>query len=132
MNLFKTVTLLGLLSVLLVMISYWVIGGTGGLLVGIILAAVTNLGSWYFSDQIALKAYNAQPVTPEQPQDYMPWYNDYAIALIYPYLEFILSRLRRLDTFATGRNPQNAAVAVTEGIMNLLPDDELEAVIAMN
>jgi heat shock protein HtpX len=66
MNQFKTVALLGLLSALLITISYWLIGGWTGAFIGIALAAVTNLGSWYYSDRIALAAYGAQPVSPNQ------------------------------------------------------------------
>ena len=66
MNQFKTVALLGLLSALLITICYWVIGGTTGALIGVALAAVTNLGSWYYSDRIALAAYGAQPVSYDQ------------------------------------------------------------------
>ncbi|CAD5920053.1 Protease HtpX homolog [Planktothrix agardhii] len=130
MNLFKTVALLGLLSVLLVTISYWVIGGTGGLLVGIILAAVTNLGSWYFSDQIALKAYNAQPVTPEQAPGLYAMVQRLCDRANLPLPGIYIVPTPAANAFATGRNPQNAAVAVTEGIIKLLPEDELEAVIA--
>lgn len=65
MNQFKTVALLGLLSVLIT-ISYWIIGGRLGVWVGVAIAAVMNLGSWYFSDRIALATYGAQPVTPSQ------------------------------------------------------------------
>ncbi|HAO10192.1 MAG TPA: protease HtpX [Planktothrix sp. UBA8407] len=130
MNLFKTVALLGLLSALLVMISYWVIGGTGGLLVGIILAAVTNLGSWYFSDQIALKAYNAQPVTPEQAPGLYTMVQRLCDRANLPLPGIYIVPTQAANAFATGRNPKNAAVAVTEGIINLLPEDELEAVIA--
>ncbi|CAD0225949.1 M48 family metalloprotease [Planktothrix agardhii] len=130
MNLFKTVALLGLLSALLVMISYWVIGGTGGLLVGIVLAAITNLGSWYFSDQIALKAYNAQPVTPEQAPGLYAMVQRLCDRANLPVPGVYIVPTQAANAFATGRNPKNAAVAVTEGIIKLLPEDELEAVIA--
>lgn len=130
MNQFKTLALLGLLSALLVMISYWVIGGTSGLLVGIVLAAVTNLGSWYFSDQIALKAYNAQPVTPEQAPGLYAMVERLCDRANLPIPGVYIVPTQAANAFATGRNPKNAAVAVTEGIMNLLPEDELEAVIA--
>lgn len=53
MNQFKTAALLGLLSTILITISYWVLGGAGGAMFGIVLAAVMNLGSWYYSDRIA-------------------------------------------------------------------------------
>ncbi|VXD23004.1 M48 family metalloprotease [Planktothrix paucivesiculata] len=130
MNQFKTVALLGLLSALLVMISYWVIGGTSGLLVGIVLAAVTNLGSWYFSDRIALKAYNAQPVTPEQAPGLYAMVQRLCDRANLPVPGVYIVPTQAANAFATGRNPKNAAVAVTEGIIKLLPEDELEAVIA--
>lgn len=130
MNQFKTVALLGLLTALLVSISYWVIGGTNGLLVGILFAAVTNLGSWYFSDQIALKAYNAQPVTPEQAPSLYAMVQQLCDRANLPMPGVYIVPSAAANAFATGRDPQHAAVAVTEGIMSLLPEDELEAVIA--
>ncbi len=130
MNQFKTVALLGLLSALLVSISYWVIGGTNGLFVGILFAAVTNLGSWYFSDQIALKAYNAQPVTPEQAPGLYAMVQQLCDRANLPLPGVYIVPSAAANAFATGRDPQHAAVAVTEGIISLLPEDELEAVIA--
>lgn len=130
MNQFKTVALLGLLSALLVSISYWVIGGTNGLLIGIIFAAVTNLGSWYFSDQIALKAYNAQPVTPEQAPGLYAMVQRLCDRANLPLPGVYIVPSPAANAFATGRDPQHAAVAVTEGLISLLPEDELEAVIA--
>ncbi|MCX7596218.1 MAG: protease HtpX, partial [Fischerella sp.] len=65
-NQLKTAALLALLSGILISISYWVIGGSTGVIVGIALAAVTNLFSWYQSDKIALAAYRAQPVSPQE------------------------------------------------------------------
>ena len=62
-NQFKTVALLGLLSALLMTISYSLVGGPGGIFLGLVLAAVTNLGSWYYSDKIALAAYRSQCCT---------------------------------------------------------------------
>ena len=63
MNQFKTLALLSVLSALLISVSYYTIGGTGGVVFGILIAAVTNLGSWFYSDKIALAAHRAQPVT---------------------------------------------------------------------
>jgi heat shock protein HtpX len=129
-NQFKTVALLGLLSGLLIAISYWIIGGATGAVVGIVLAAVMNLGSWYFSDRIALAAYNAQPVSFEQaPQLHLMVQNLCNRAnLPMPALYVVPSMAA--NAFATGRDPQHAAVAVTQGIVEMLPEDELEAVIA--
>ena len=66
MNQFKTLILLSVLSALLIAISYFFIGGVSGLIVGVVLAAVSNLGSWFFSDKIALSAYQAQPLTAQE------------------------------------------------------------------
>lgn len=129
-NQFKTVALLAALSGLLISISYWVIGGTSGLLVGIGLAAVTNLFSWYKSDQIALSVYRAQPVTEaEAPGLYRMVKKLSAIAQI-PMPGVYIVPSQGANAFATGRDPEHAAVAVTEGILNILPEDELEGVIA--
>ncbi|NEN87597.1 MAG: M48 family metalloprotease [Okeania sp. SIO3H1] len=130
MNIMKTVALLGILSGLLVAVSYWLIGGPTGATLGLVLAAVMNLGSWFFSDKIALAAYNARPV------------NQAEAPALYNMVEKLCDRARlpmpavyiiptaAANAFATGRDPHHAAVAVTEGIMRILPEDELEGVIA--
>ncbi|NET24002.1 M48 family metalloprotease [Okeania sp. SIO1I7] len=130
MNIVKTVALLGILSGLLVAVSYWLIGGPTGATLGLVLAAVMNLGSWFFSDKIALAAYNARPVSQAE------------APALYNMVETLCDRARlpmpavyiiptaAANAFATGRDPHHAAVAVTEGIMRILPEDELEGVIA--
>ena len=130
MNQFKTVALLGLLSALLITISYWLIGGWTGALIGIALAAVTNLGSWYYSDRIALAAYAAQPVSPSEAPGLYQMVQRLANRANLPMPAVYIVPSPAANAFATGRDPEHAAVAVTEGIMNLLPGDELEAVIA--
>lgn len=130
MNQVKTVALLGLLSGLLVTVSYWVIGGTGGALIGIALAAVMNLGSWYYSDRIALAAYGAQPVSPNQAPGLYSMVETLSQRASLPMPAVYIIPSPAANAFATGRDPEHAAVAVTEGIMNMLPDDELEAVLA--
>ncbi|OCQ92472.1 protease HtpX [Oscillatoriales cyanobacterium USR001] len=130
MNQLKTVALLGLLSGLLVTVSYSVIGGTGGALIGIILAAVMNLGSWYFSDRIALAAYGAQPVSATQAPELYNMVENLSQRAGLPMPGVYIIPSPAANAFATGRDPEHAAVAVTEGIMNILPDDELEAVLA--
>jgi heat shock protein HtpX len=129
-NQFKTVALLGLLSALLITICYWVIGGTGGAIIGVILAAVTNLGSWYYSDKIALAAYGAQPVSFEQAPGLYNMVRRLTERAGLPMPGVYIVPSQNANAFATGRDPEHAAVAVTEGILNILPDDELEAVIA--
>ncbi|MFB2918639.1 zinc metalloprotease HtpX [Aerosakkonema funiforme] len=130
MNQFKTVALLGLLSALLITIGYWLIGGWTGAFIGIALAAVTNLGSWYFSDRIALAAYGAQPISYQQAPSLYQMVQKLCDRAGLPMPGVYIVPSPAANAFATGRDPEHAAVAVTEGILNILPEDELEAVIA--
>jgi heat shock protein HtpX len=123
----KTVLLLGAMSALFLAIGD-VIGGANGLMIGLVIAVVMNFGSYWFSDKIVLRMYRAQEVGPEHPlyrmterlarQGGLPMPKVYIIPDPSP------------NAFATGRNPQHAAVAATEGIMRLLSESELEGVIA--
>ncbi len=130
MNQFKTVALLGLLSALLISASYWIIGGTNGALIGIFLAAATNLGSWYYSDRIALAAYGAQPVSRNQAPALYGIVQRLSQQAGLPMPAVYIVPTSAANAFATGRDPEHAAVAVTEGILQLLPEEELEGVIA--
>jgi heat shock protein HtpX len=130
MNQFKTVALLGLLSALLISASYWLIGGWTGAVIGVGLAAVTNLGSWYYSDKIALAAYGAQPVTSDRAPELYNIVKRLSDRAGLPMPGVYIVSTQAANAFATGRDPEHAAVAVTEGILKLLPEDELEAVIA--
>ncbi len=130
MKQFKTVALLGLLSALLISISYYTIGGTAGVVMGIAIAAMTNLGSWYYSDKIALAAYKAQPVTPEQAPELHGMVQKLAAKAEIPMPAVYIIPTEAANAFATGRDPEHAAVAVTQGIMKMLPKDELEGVLA--
>ncbi|WGV28220.1 zinc metalloprotease HtpX [Halotia branconii] len=129
-NQLKTAALLAALSGLLIAISYWVIGGTGGLVIGIGLAAVTNLFSWYQSDKIALGVYRAQPVTQAQAPGLYRIVQRLSDRANIPMPGIYIVPSQNANAFATGRDPEHAAVAVTEGILNILPEDELEGVIA--
>jgi heat shock protein HtpX len=129
-NQFKTAALLAALSGLLIAISYWVIGGTGGLIIGIGLAAVTNLFSWYQSDKIALAVYNAQPVSAAEAPGLYRIVERLSARANIPMPGVYIVPDQTANAFATGRDPEHAAVAVTEGILNILPEDELEGVIA--
>jgi len=128
-NTFKTAILLTGLTLLLMAIgSYF--GGQRGMLTALMIAGVMNFVSYFFSDKIALATYRAQAVTREQlPRVYqvverltqkagLPMPKIYVIPTESP------------NAFATGRNPQHASVAVTQGILNLLNDEELEGVLA--
>ncbi|MBE9200348.1 MULTISPECIES: zinc metalloprotease HtpX [unclassified Nodularia (in: cyanobacteria)] len=129
-NQLKTVALLAVLSGLLIAISYWIIGGTGGLIIGIGLAAATNLFSWYQSDQIALRVYRARPVNEAQAPGLYRMVRKLSDRANIPMPGVYVVPSQTANAFATGRDPEHAAVAVTEGILNILPDDELEGVIA--
>ncbi|MBE9235716.1 zinc metalloprotease HtpX [Anabaena aphanizomenioides LEGE 00250] len=129
-NQFKTAALLAALSGLLIAISYWIIGGSSGLMIGIGLAAVTNLFSWYQSDKIALAVYNAQPVSEAQAPGLYRMVERLSNRANIPMPGVYIVPGQTANAFATGRDPEHAAVAVTEGILNILPEEELEGVIA--
>jgi heat shock protein HtpX len=127
-NNFKTVLLLGLLTGIILFIgSFW---GQQGLTIALVMSVLMNIGSYFFSDKIALSIYRAKPVTrAEAPK-------------LYSMLEFLCSRsglpMPKVyiipsdspNAFATGRNPQHASVAVTEGSLRLLDENELQGVLA--
>lgn len=129
-NQLKTAILLATLSGLLIVISYWVIGGTGGLVIGVGLAAATNLFSWYQSDKIALAVYNAQPVTAAEAPALYRIVQKLSNRANIPMPGVYIVPSPTANAFATGRDPEHAAVAVTAGILDILPQDELEGVIA--
>src|SRR5512135_1040588 len=111
-NSIKTALLLGVLSALLLAIGE-LLGGSNGLVIAFVFAVVMNFGSYWFSDKLVLRMYRAQPVGPEHPlsqivarlaqQASLPMPKVYVIPTLSP------------NAFATGRNPQHAAVAATEG-----------------
>jgi len=128
-NTFKTALLLTAMTLVLLFLGQ-TFGGQRGMMLALVFAIVMNFTSYFFSDKIALAAYRAQPVTREQlPRAYeiverltqkigIPMPKMYVISTDSP------------NAFATGRNPQHASVAMTEGILNLLSDEELEGVLA--
>ncbi|MGK7900748.1 MAG: M48 family metalloprotease [Hormoscilla sp.] len=130
MNQFKTAALLGLLSGLLIAVSYWAIGGTSGAFIGLVIAAGMNLGSWFFSDKIALGAYNAQQVDASQAPELYAMVERLSNRASLPMPGVYIVPSSAANAFATGRDPEHAAVAVTEGILSILPPDEVEGVLA--
>jgi heat shock protein HtpX len=128
-NVFKTTLLLTAMTLLL-MLAGRAFGGERGMLMALVFAAIMNFVSYFFSDKIALAMYRAQPVTRE---DLPRVYNiverlSQKVGLPTPKVYVIPTDSP--NAFATGRNPQHASVAVTQGILGLLTDDELEGVIA--
>jgi heat shock protein HtpX len=128
-NMFKTAFLLTAMTLLLMAIGRY-FGGQNGMLLALILAAVMNFVSYFFSDKIALSMYRAQPVTREElPRAYA------AVERLTQKIGIPMPKIYVIPTespnaFATGRNPQYASVAVTHGILSLLNDEELEGVLA--
>src|SRR5213082_2848953 len=128
-NTFKTAFLLTALTLLLMGIGR-AFGGQNGMLLALGVAAVTNFVAYFFSDKIALATYRARPVTREElPRVYQVVERmTQRIGLPMPKIYVIPSDSP--NAFATGRNPRNASIAVTQGILNLLNDEELEGVLA--
>ena len=126
---FKTVALLGLLSGLLVVIGYSLYGGTGAIM-GLVIAAVSNFGSWFYSDKIALCAYPARPVSREQAPGLYSMVERLAAKVDIPMPGVYVVSGAAANAFATGRDPEHAAVAVTEGIVKALSPEELEGALA--
>jgi heat shock protein HtpX len=123
----KTVLLLGLLSAVLLAIGK-LLGGANGLVIAFLLAAVMNFVSYWFSDKIVLRMYRAQPVGPEHPLYRIVERLTVRASLPMPKVYVIPDPSP--NAFATGRNPSHAAVAATEGILQVLSETELEGVIA--
>lgn len=129
MNYIKTIGLLSLLTGLLVAIGYYIIGGASGIVIGLVLAAGMNLGSWFFSDKIALGAYGAQPASREQAPRIYAMLERLSQRAGIPTPNLYVVASPAANAFATGRDPNHAVVAVTEGIVDLLSEDELEGVL---
>ncbi len=127
MSAFKTAILLGFLSALLLLAGQ-AIGGQGGLIIAFVFALVMNVGSYWFSDKIVLKMYRATEVGRDHPLYQLTARLARRADLPMPKVYVIPDESP--NAFATGRNPSHAAVAATEGIIRLLPSDELEGVIA--
>ena len=123
----KTVLLLGAMSALLLAIGD-MLGGPNGLKIGLAFAVVMNFGSYWFSDKIVLRMYSAHQVDANHPLYRITERLARQAGLPMPKVYVIPDRSP--NAFATGRNPEHAAVAATEGILALLNESELEGVIA--
>jgi heat shock protein HtpX len=128
-NTFKTALLLTAMTLLLMAIGR-AFGGDNGMLLALGIAAVTNFVAYFFSDKIALATYRAQPVTREQLPRVYSVVERMTQKIGLPMPKIYVIPTDSPNAFATGRNPAHASVAVTEGILNLLNDEELEGVLA--
>ncbi len=128
-NTFKTAFLLTALTLLLMGIGR-AFGGQNGMLLALGVAAVTNFVAYFFSDKIALATYRAQPVTRDQLPRVYEVVERMTQRIGLPMPKIYVIPTDSPNAFATGRNPAHASVAVTEGILNLLNDEELAGVLA--
>jgi heat shock protein HtpX len=126
MNYFKTFILIAALTAFFGAIGYMV-GGQGGMMVALVMAAVMNIGSYWFSDSIVLKMYKAEPVTGGGLYNLVEQLANRA-GLPMPRVYIIDNP--QPNAFATGRNPSHAAVAVNTGLINMMSEDELAGVLA--
>ena len=128
-NQFKTTVLLAALTVLIVLIGR-MFGGNQGMMIAFIFAMLMNFGSYWFSDKIVLAMYRAKELTPSEAPRIHQVVAELAQNGGLPKPRIYLIPSETPNAFATGRNPEHAVVAVTQGIVQLLNDDELKGVLA--
>jgi heat shock protein HtpX len=127
-NMLKTTVLLAALTGLLVLIgSHW---GTGGMIIAFLFASVMNLGSYWYSDKIVLKIYRAKEVSPAEAPNLHRIVDGLVLKAGIPKPKVYIVNSGMPNAFATGRNPEHAAVAATTGILELLSYEEIEGVLA--
>jgi len=129
MNFFKTIILMAGLTIALVILGNY-FGGQQGMIMALILAGGMNFFAYWFSDKLALMSYGAQPVSEAEAPELHAIVRTLATRAGIPMPKVYIIPSASPNAFATGRNPQHAAVAVTQGIMQILNRQELEGVIA--
>jgi len=129
MNTIKTVGLMTFLMVLFVAIG-GALGGRGGMVMAILFATIMNVGMYWFSDKLVLRMYKAQPVTEAQAPELHAMVRILVQKAGMPMPRVYIIPEETPNAFATGRNPEHAVVAVTQGIMRILSREELSGVIA--
>jgi heat shock protein HtpX len=129
MRVLRTTFLLAALTLLLMLAGQY-IGGRNGMAIGLAFAVCTNAFAYFFSDKIALLSSGAKPVTREQLPRLYAVMERLAAKANLPLPKLYIVPEPAPNAFATGRNPRHASVAVTEGLLQLMNDEELEGVIA--
>jgi len=125
----RTTLLLGLLTGLIIWIG-GLVGGSQGMTVAFMLAVIMNMGSYWFSDKIVLAMYGAQPLDEQQAPELFRILRELTSEAGLPMPRVYLIPQEAPNAFATGRNPEHAAVAVTEGLWRMLTTDEIRGVLA--
>ena len=128
-NMVKTTLLLGLLTAIIMGFGQ-LLGGSQGLVIAFVFAVVMNFGSYWFSDKIVLAMYRARPVGMNEAPDLYRVVQNLATRAGMPMPKLYIIPTDAANAFATGRSPEHAAVAVTEGILRLMSWEELEGVLA--
>ena len=129
MNGLKTVFLMSAMMALFLLVGY-AIGGRSGMTIAFVFSLVMNFGSYWFSDKIVLAMYKAQPITREQSPKFYDMVAELAQNANLPMPKVYIINDPTPNAFATGRNPKNAAVAATTGILQGLNNEELAGVMA--
>jgi len=127
-NQIKTTVLLTLMTVFFMFIGQ-LLGGRQGLIIAFFFAAAMNLFSYWYSDKIVLRMYNAREATPGQAPELYGLVQDLAGKAGLPTPKVYIIPQESPNAFATGRNPENAVVAVTEGLLKIMSRDELAGVL---
>lgn len=128
-NQFRTLMLLTALTLLIVFLGK-LLGGSHGMLIALIFALAMNLGTYWFSDKIVLAMYRAKIVSEHEAPELYHMVRELAMQAGLPMPKVAIIPTETPNAFATGRNPNNAVVAVTEGILRLLSAQELRGVLA--
>lgn len=129
MNGLKTVFLMSAMMALFLLVGY-AIGGSTGMTIAFVFSLAMNFGSYWFSDKIVLAIYKAKPITREQSPKFYDMIEQLAKNANLPMPKVYIINDPTPNAFATGRNPQNAAVAATTGILQGLNNDELAGVMS--
>jgi heat shock protein HtpX len=129
MNTLKTGVLLAGLTILFVLLGR-AVGGTGGMLVAFLFAVAMNVGAYWFSDKIVLRMYRAQPITEREAPEYYRMVARLCERARLPLPALYVIPDPTPNAFATGRDPNHAAVAVNEGLLRMLDQPEVEGVVA--
>ncbi|MGD8303121.1 MAG: zinc metalloprotease HtpX [Desulfobacterales bacterium] len=128
-NRIRTTILLAVMTALIIWIGQY-FGGQQGMIIALLIAAGMNFFSYWFSDKIVLKMYRAQEVSPEQAPQLYDTVKTLAQNAGLPMPKVYVIPKEAPNAFATGRNPEHAVVAVTQGLLNLMEHDEVKGVLA--